>query len=43
MSMTYNFENLTVDVPKARGPGGQDLGSAKWTINGRILINAEAH
>jgi hypothetical protein len=43
MSITYNFENLTIDVPKAQGPGGQDLGSARWTINGRIVIDAEAN
>jgi hypothetical protein len=43
MSITYNFENLTIDVPKAQGPGGRDLGSARWTVNGRIVINAEAH
>jgi len=43
MSITYNFENLTIDLPKAQGPDGRDLGSAKWTINGRIMITAEAH
>jgi hypothetical protein len=43
MSITYNFENLTIDLPKAQGPDGRDIGSAKWTINGRIMITAEAH
>ena len=42
-SVTYNFENLVIDIPKAAGPGGRDLGSAKWTVNGRIAITAEAH
>ena len=42
-SVTYKFDNLVIDLPKARGPGGQDMGSAKWTINGRVVITAEAH
>lgn len=42
-SVTYTFDNLVVEMPKAHGPGGQDLGSAKWTVNGRIVITAEAH
>jgi hypothetical protein len=43
MSITYDFENLTIDDPKAQGPDGRDLGSARWTVNGRIVMNAEAH
>ncbi|MDQ4014643.1 MAG: hypothetical protein M3136_02640 [Thermoproteota archaeon] len=42
-SVTYEFNNLIIDMPKAQGPGGRDMGSAKWTINGRIVITAEAH
>ena len=42
-SVSYSFENLVIDIPRAQGPGGQDLGSAKWTINGRIVINAETY
>jgi hypothetical protein len=42
-SVTYNFDNLVIDLPKARGPGGQDMGSAKWTINGKVVITAETH
>ena len=41
--ITYEFDNLTVDIPKAAGPGGKELGSAKWTINGKLIIKAEAH
>ena len=26
MSMTYQFDDLTIDIPSARGPGGRDLG-----------------
>lgn len=42
-SVTYNFENLVIDIPKAVGPDGRNMGSAKWTINGKIMITAEAH
>ncbi|HET9807658.1 MAG: hypothetical protein ACM3VV_00925 [Deltaproteobacteria bacterium] len=40
--ITYEFDNLIIDIPKAAGPGGKDLGSAKWTINGKLIIKAEA-
>ena len=42
-SVTYDFNDLVIDIPKAQGPGGRDMGSAKWTINGKILITWEAH
>jgi hypothetical protein len=41
--ITYEFDNLVIDIPKAQGPGGKELGSAKWTINGKLIIKAEAH
>lgn len=40
--ITYEFDNLEIDIPRAAGPRGQDLGSAKWTINGKLIIKAEA-
>ncbi|MGZ5551094.1 MAG: hypothetical protein ACXW07_10175 [Nitrososphaeraceae archaeon] len=40
--ITYEFENLIVDIPRASGPGGKELGSAKWTVNGKLIIKAEA-
>ena len=40
--VTYEFDNLVIDIPKAAGPGGKELGSAKWTINCRLIIKAEA-
>ena len=43
MSMTYDFQHLTIDMPKAEGPGGKHVGSAQWTINGRIVITSEVH
>ena len=41
--ITCEFDILVVDIPKAAGPGGKELGSAKWTINGKLIIKAEAH
>lgn len=43
MSATYDFQQLTIDMPKAEGPDGKHIGSVKWTINGRIVITTEAH
>ncbi len=42
-SVTYTFDNLVIDMPKAQGPGGREMGSAKWTVNGKVIITAEAH
>jgi hypothetical protein len=42
MSTTIRFDKLEVDVPKAQGPGGRDLGGAKWVINGEIVWTTEA-
>jgi hypothetical protein len=41
--VTYTFDNLEINVPEAVGPDGKTLGSAKWTVNGKVLIKAEAH
>jgi hypothetical protein len=43
MSMTYDFQNLIIDIPKAEGPGGKHMGSVQWTINGKIIITSEAY
>ena len=43
MSMTYDFQKLTIDIPKAEGPGGKHIGSVQWAINGRIIITTEAY
>ena len=40
--VTYEFDNLIIDIPRASGTGGKELGSAKWTINGKLIIKAEA-
>jgi hypothetical protein len=43
MSTTIEFNNLEVDVPKATGPDGRDLGGATWKINGKVIWTTEAH
>jgi hypothetical protein len=42
MSTTVGFDHLEVDIPRAKGPDGKDLGSAKWVINGKILWTTQA-
>jgi hypothetical protein len=41
MAITYEFRNLEVDMPKATGPEGKEIGSAKWRMNGRFVISTE--
>ncbi|MGA7897354.1 MAG: hypothetical protein WCA39_00675 [Nitrososphaeraceae archaeon] len=36
VSTTISLDDLEIDVPRAKGPDGTDLGSAKWIINGKI-------
>ena len=43
MSTTIEFDNLEIDVPKARGPNGRDLGGATWKLNGKVVWTTEAH
>lgn len=41
MDVTYNFENFEIDIPKATGPDGKELGSAKWKINGKFVFSTQ--
>ena len=43
MEVTYDFRNLQIDMPKATGPEGKELGSAKWKINGKFTISTQLH
>jgi hypothetical protein len=43
MSMTYEFDDITIDIPSARGPGGRDLGAVQWKINGKVIITTETY
>jgi len=40
VSVMYTFDNLQIDVPQARGPGGKELGGAKWVVDGKITITS---
>ncbi|HET7391233.1 MAG TPA: hypothetical protein VFJ51_10450 [Nitrososphaeraceae archaeon] len=39
--IAYNFQNLEIDTPKVISPDGHGLDSAKWIINGRLIITAQ--
>ena len=39
VSITYTFDHLEIDIPSASGPGGNELGGAKWIIDGNINIS----
>jgi len=41
--MALSTQRLTIDVPKAEGPGGEHIGSFQGTINGKITITCEAY
>jgi hypothetical protein len=41
MAVTYEFKNLEIVMPRASGPGGKEIGSAKWKINGKFVISTE--
>ena len=43
MTATMQFQNLEIDLPRAQGPEGKDLGSAKWVVNGKIIWTTELH
>jgi hypothetical protein len=43
MTMTYEFDDLTIDIPSARGPGGRDLGRVQWKINGKVTTTTETY
>ncbi len=39
VSITYTFDKQEIDVTFAHGPGGRELGGAKWAIDGTINIS----
>lgn len=41
MQVTYDFDNLEIEVPKVTGPGGKEMGSAKWRIDGKLTLSTE--
>ena len=43
MATTISFDNLEIDVPRAQGPDGRDLGGATWKLNGKVVWTTESH
>jgi hypothetical protein len=41
LAVTYEFNDLQIDIPKATGPDGKEIGSAKWKVNGKFVISTE--
>jgi hypothetical protein len=41
MEVTYNFQNFEIDMPKATGPQGKELGSAKWRLDGKFTLTTQ--
>ncbi len=41
LQVTYTFDNLEIEIPKAYGPSGREIGGAKWRIDGKIVISTE--
>ena len=39
VQVSYTFDHLEIDVPSAHGPGGRELGGAKWVVDGKITIS----
>ena len=39
MEVTYNFQKFEIDIPKATGPKGKELGSAKWRLDGKFTLS----
>ncbi|PWU79554.1 MAG: hypothetical protein DLM72_16860 [Candidatus Nitrosopolaris wilkensis] len=46
MAMTYNFDDQTIDMPRAQEPGGRHCKyttCVKWTSNGKVIIATEEY
>ena len=43
MGKNSNNENLEIDIPKAQGLAGRQLGVVKWTINGKIVVTTDTY
>jgi hypothetical protein len=41
MDVTYNFQNFEINIPKATGPEGKELGSAKWRLDGKFTLSTQ--
>lgn len=41
MEVTYDFQNLEIDVPRVTGPEGKEIASAKWKLNGKFVLSTQ--
>jgi len=41
MAVTYEFDNLQIEIPNAAGPDGKEIGSAKWKIDGKFVMSTQ--
>jgi hypothetical protein len=41
LAVSYEFNDFQIDIPKATGPDGREIGSAKWKIDGKFIISTE--
>jgi hypothetical protein len=41
MEVIYNFQNFEIDIPKATGPEGKELGGAKWRLDGKFTLTTQ--
>ena len=41
MEVTYNSQNFEIDIPKATGPEGKELGGAKWRLDGKFTLTTK--
>jgi hypothetical protein len=41
--VTYSFDNLKIEMPKAEGSEGRQIGGGNLIVNGKIRISAEVH
>lgn len=41
--VTYSFDNLKIEMPKAQGHEGCQICSGSLNVNGKIRISAEVH
>ncbi|MDN5846017.1 MAG: hypothetical protein L0H53_07060 [Candidatus Nitrosocosmicus sp.] len=42
-SITYTFEDFRINMPKAEGPQGSQIGGGELSIRGSIKITGELH
>lgn len=41
MEVTYNSRNFEINIPKATGPEGKELGSAMWRLDGKFTLTTQ--